>query len=254
MKSSKYTRRKLATTACISIITASAMFTPSSASASLLQTGMATIDLDATAWSSLNDQTVRAVFNKTDMNTMSSADLLTAPLGSPSTTGLQFEMYTNDAPVGLAGRGPVNTTFDYNGTDATTSSGMIGLAGAWKTDSTVFTGQLIFGDFSLHYDAARVGVNAGGTSSGWTLTNHVSFAASTADLANITLVNGTDGFTLSGDIALNAGSAAFLGGAAGQDVGDFSVTVSSVPVPAAVWMFGSGLLGLIGLGRKKTAA
>ena len=30
-------------------------------------------------------------------------------------------------------------------------------------------------------------------------------------------------------------------------------SVSAVPVPAAVWLFGSGLLGLIGIARKKTA-
>lgn len=36
----------------------------------------------------------------------------------------------------------------------------------------------------------------------------------------------------------------------------FSVdaTVSSVPVPAAVWLFGSGLLGLIGISRRKKSA
>jgi hypothetical protein len=28
-------------------------------------------------------------------------------------------------------------------------------------------------------------------------------------------------------------------------------TISSVPVPAAIWLFGSGLLGLIGIARKK---
>jgi hypothetical protein len=27
--------------------------------------------------------------------------------------------------------------------------------------------------------------------------------------------------------------------------------VSAVPIPATVWLFGSGLIGLIGLGRKK---
>ncbi len=30
-------------------------------------------------------------------------------------------------------------------------------------------------------------------------------------------------------------------------------TVSAVPVPAAVWLFGSGLLGLVGIGRRKKA-
>jgi hypothetical protein len=30
--------------------------------------------------------------------------------------------------------------------------------------------------------------------------------------------------------------------------------VSPVPIPAAVWLFGSGLLGLIGIARRKKAA
>jgi len=33
--------------------------------------------------------------------------------------------------------------------------------------------------------------------------------------------------------------------------GDCSLSVSAVPVPAAVWLFGSGLLGLVGIARKK---
>ena len=31
------------------------------------------------------------------------------------------------------------------------------------------------------------------------------------------------------------------------------ITPSAVPVPAAVWLFGSGLLGLIGVVRRKAA-
>lgn len=34
----------------------------------------------------------------------------------------------------------------------------------------------------------------------------------------------------------------------------FQGTVSAVPVPAAVWLFGSGLLGLVGVARRKKAA
>jgi hypothetical protein len=30
------------------------------------------------------------------------------------------------------------------------------------------------------------------------------------------------------------------------------MTPSAVPVPAAVWLFGSGLLGLIGVARRKS--
>jgi len=34
----------------------------------------------------------------------------------------------------------------------------------------------------------------------------------------------------------------------------FSGTVSAVPVPAAVWLFGSGLLGLLGVARRRQSA
>jgi hypothetical protein len=35
---------------------------------------------------------------------------------------------------------------------------------------------------------------------------------------------------------------------------DGTLTTSAVPLPAAVWLFGSGLLGLIGVGRRRAAA
>ena len=35
-------------------------------------------------------------------------------------------------------------------------------------------------------------------------------------------------------------------------IGVDNFAISSVPVPAAVWLFGSGLIGLIGLSRRKT--
>ena len=39
----------------------------------------------------------------------------------------------------------------------------------------------------------------------------------------------------------------------GPDEFNTYAKISAVPVPAAVWLFGSGLLGLIGIARKKTA-
>jgi len=47
------------------------------------------------------------------------------------------------------------------------------------------------------------------------------------------------------------------GGYADEDYNDFVVMVESVtpvPVPAAVWLFGSGLLGLVGIARRKKTA
>jgi hypothetical protein len=43
-------------------------------------------------------------------------------------------------------------------------------------------------------------------------------------------------------------------GSGGNDTFSFTARHEIVPVPAAVWLFGSGLLGLIGIARRKTAA
>jgi hypothetical protein len=61
----------------------------------------------------------------------------------------------------------------------------------------------------------------------------------------------SNGLTLQFNAATGAagGSTSFL------EIDNVSVTadVSAVPVPAAVWLFGSGLLGLVGVARRKKA-
>lgn len=46
----------------------------------------------------------------------------------------------------------------------------------------------------------------------------------------------------------------FIGDDDGAAGGKYKATLSSVPVPAAVWLFGSGLVGLLGLQKRKMAA
>ena len=38
------------------------------------------------------------------------------------------------------------------------------------------------------------------------------------------------------------------------ELGQYGIEISKVPVPAAIWLFGSGLLGLVGIARRKKAA
>ena len=55
---------------------------------------------------------------------------------------------------------------------------------------------------------------------------------------------------------LGAGASLSSPAIARLDLGSYLVrdaSINAVPVPAAVWLFGSGLIGLIGLARRKTA-
>ena len=59
------------------------------------------------------------------------------------------------------------------------------------------------------------------------------------------------GVDIDGDGTL--GTTMASGPFAGSPVG-FAGTVSAVPVPAAVWLFGSGLMGLVGVARRRKAS
>ena len=62
--------------------------------------------------------------------------------------------------------------------------------------------------------------------------------------------------TTSGSLGLDA-TTPFSGIRGYFDIGSGNsmhvTSVSTVPVPAAVWLFGSGLLGLVGIARRKKA-
>lgn len=63
------------------------------------------------------------------------------------------------------------------------------------------------------------------------------------------LPNGTDTNSNAADFAsgcLTPGGSNIAG------TGDCSTAINPVPVPAAAWLFGSGLVGLIGIGRRKS--
>jgi hypothetical protein len=64
-------------------------------------------------------------------------------------------------------------------------------------------------------------------------------------------VNGNGELLLSGDLQWTGLWAGLVGANTNAVVGTFSLAPSAVPVPAAVWMFGSGLLGLLGASRRK---
>jgi len=61
-----------------------------------------------------------------------------------------------------------------------------------------------------------------------------------------------ENFDLGGILGVKYVDVLLTGDLDGVDITNFGfTTVSSVPVPAAVWLFGSGLIGLIGIARRK---
>jgi hypothetical protein len=65
---------------------------------------------------------------------------------------------------------------------------------------------------------------------------------------------GTPGYETNGFYTLVIGAHGGTGSAADAVVYDVLVTTSAVPVPGAVWLFGSALAGFVGFGRRKTTA
>ena len=77
------------------------------------------------------------------------------------------------------------------------------------------------------------------------------YAASTTGGTQVSLDTIFDGVLSGGDWTL------FISDNEGLDTGQFDsweINVTVVPVPAAVWLFGSGLIGLIGIARRKKTA
>lgn len=128
--------------------------------------------------------------------------------------------------------------------------GMTGVQGFYAPN---YPGALINGDFSLQYDPSRQVSGA----SGWFIANNISFTMAVYDLANLALTSTDEtNWLLTGDLLMAPDNASMLLGDAYVDVGNFSLGVGSyaapVPVPAAVWLFGSGLMGLFGASRRKS--
>jgi hypothetical protein len=74
--------------------------------------------------------------------------------------------------------------------------------------------------------------------------NNVELMAAEVDLGDLG-VNSLNEFTLSMQQTTDIGVVAF------SMAGALNTTEAVVPVPAAVWLFGSGLLGLAGVARKR---
>jgi len=141
--------------------------------------------------------------------------------------------------------------------------GMTGVQGYYLPNFPAPYNYVIAGDFSLAYDpsarASEWGTQAGAPT-GWYIKNNLGFGLVTYDLANLSVVFAdAHNWKLSGSLLMAPGYADMLMGPAFVNVGTFdlgvgSYAVSNVPLPAAAWMFITGLMGLLAVRRKPVLA
>ena len=182
------------------------------------------------------------------INTPGAADLVSGT-GEISATGLAYGV-TGSTVTNPAGRGIQATNFTYDPSNLTgTASGQIGLDGVMRFTGN-FPGILVTGDYALKYDATRVGNTAGG--SGWYLLNNFGFPIPGWDLTGVTASSDPFSLSLSGTLKWSpeVASAFFTTSDIGRSMGTFTF-VSPVPLPAAAWLFGGGMIGLVGAARRR---
>jgi len=252
--------KKLVSQTAIALLTISSF--PSFASG--VSGGAMTINFDSTAlagaFSHDTDPTrpafyLEEYFDSSSYKDLSIDQLLTTHFiaGTGEISGIGRTLAVNGAVV--SGRNKA-TTFSFDSSDLKgTASGAIGLGGAFRyridapfsiQDGEEAGNRTLIGDFTLEYNESRE-ING---HSGWALFNHVSWRANVFDLDNVVVSQINDTFQLVGNLALGEGFD-HLGGSTGAIIGDFSFQTTVVPVPAAVWFFATGLLGLFASNKGK---
>jgi hypothetical protein len=164
---------------------------------------------------------------------------------------LRFSVNGSQIAANPLGRQNQATTFSFDPTNLTGSAaGKIGLGGAmrFRVDVEPPTNRVLAGDMTLEYDPTLIDTATG--RSGWVLMNHLGFRASAFDLFHVSTLLQDGSLFLSGELGLGAGFD-HVGGIRDSRVGTFSFQTSVVPVPAAVWLFFSGLVGLVWNGGRQ---
>jgi hypothetical protein len=158
-------------------------------------------------------------------------------LGGVTFTVTSFNM---DTYIGTAGgMFATQSGASANGDSPTTMTGSVDAAGNIQLDTTGRMGMMTFFNVSLGMQAWNPGVvhtsgsmtGGAGTISGTALDN--------SGYGKVVASAGVNGW-------------GFFNGTPYTEV--FSMQFAPVPVPAAVWLFGSGLLGLMGIAKRKNKA
>ncbi len=246
MTTSKSNRLKFATAGILAFSALSGLLAPATATAALVS-GNATITIDNTAFIASNayGDWVNKWWGTADNNlgiTGNTTGGTTLP--TSGNIPMLFPVNTNTTTTACSSCGPYGRTLQATTMDAgNTSSGQIGLSGAWLVDNASHSGTTTPYDFSLAKTSGTWNIRTYDTGFG-----HQNFLT----LTNVSeSLNGNGELLLSGNLQWTGLWAMLAGANTSAVVGTFSLAPAAVPVPAAVWMFASGLLGLFGVARRK---
>lgn len=206
--------------------------TPAASARSVrLLAGAATIDYDKTAWDSLAAGfglglpvlTLDEFFNAGAASSRTLAQLIGDEIqANPSYVHQHYPM--NPAAVtNLSGRTNKPTTFAYSPGSPESHIGAIGLGGVARFATAL--GGILYGDFTLQYDATRQLVGG----SGWYLKGNIPPAGAVFDLTDVNVVEGGGLLSINGDLTVSYEIANFLYATpadTGKDVGNFSFNAS----------------------------
>lgn len=154
---------------------------------------------------------------------------------------LTGEVILADSPndYNLSGGSPVTVTGIFDDSVLTGGTGVISFATPGNS-FTVTAGDAIFTPDEVFAGTPTLTLNA--MNADFVSTGFLFYAT-----------DATTGATFNSYFSYFDGDDANFGYVSGGWL-SFSATQTVVPVPAAVWLFGSGLLGLVGVARRKTAA
>lgn len=166
-----------------------------------------------------------------------------------SAKNLQFSVNGSTISANPLGRRNQATNFEFNSADLFGSAtGSIGLNGVlrFRVDVMPPSNRILLGDMSMEYKPALEGATPG--RSGWVITNHIGFDAGGFELFDVSTNLIGNGLTVNGNLGFGSGFD-HLGAKAARladtRIGTFSFQTTVVPVPGAVWLFASGLGGVI---------
>jgi hypothetical protein len=235
------------------------------ASAEMLSGGSATINYIKSAWDNLasgfgagpNVLTLDSYFDQAAADARTSVQILSGPaIPGSSYTGEIYAM-NGASVINLAGRTTQATTFDFTPGSPQTHTGAIGLGGIARFSVSTLAGggSLLYGDYTLQYDATRIGGLYLGT--GWYLKGNIPPTAAAFDILGVSVVETPGTLTISGNLGVSYEIANFLYGTPsdqGANVGSFTFTGQVVPEPSASILLLAAAAVSAGFGRRRAVA